>query len=195
MPKYNGHRQQGAPTAVIYCRVSTVKQAERNELNLPAQQKRCEDWCASQNIAALRVFVAEGESAWKTERPTLDEAVDYIRQSKGKVTHFVVQDSTRFSRNVAGKAFVEEKLKKLGVKLVSVDEPMVDDSPMGKLAGTMATAFGEFYSHDLSSRVRYRFQLHGSKAAGCTKLRWDIAMFNDPVASRVLNLMKQRRWS
>ena len=108
----------------------------------------------------MRVFVAEGESAWKTERPTLDEAVDYIRQNKGKVTHFVVQDSTRFSRNVAGKAFVEEKLQKLGVKLVSVDEPMVDDSPMGKLAGTMATAFGEFYSHNLSSRVRYRFQIH-----------------------------------
>jgi hypothetical protein len=51
-------------------------------------------------------------------------------------------------------------LGKLGAKLVSVDEPMVDDSPMGKLAGTMATAFGEFYSHNLSSRVRYRFQLH-----------------------------------
>lgn len=160
MSKKNGHSHQSGPAAVIYCRVSTVKQAERNELNLPAQQKRCEDWCASQNIPVLRVFVAEGESAWKTERPTLDEAVDYIRQSKGKVTHFVVQDSTRFSRNVAGKAFVEEKLQKLGVKLVSVDEPMVDDSPMGKLAGTMATAFGEFYSHNLSSRVRYRFQMH-----------------------------------
>ena len=51
-------------------------------------------------------------------------------------------------------------LKQLNVKLVSVDEPMLDDSPMGKLASTMATAFGEFYSHNLSSRVRYRFQHH-----------------------------------
>lgn len=160
MSKNYGQSQQVAPAAVVYCRVSTVKQAERNELNLPAQQKRCEDWCASQNIPVLRVFVAEGESAWKTERPTLQEAIDYIKGRKGKVTHFVVQDSTRFSRNVAGKALAERDLGKLGVKLVSVDEPMVDDSPMGKLAGTMATAFGEFYSHNLSSRVRYRFQLH-----------------------------------
>jgi site-specific DNA recombinase len=156
----NNHHNQHAAGAVIYCRVSTVKQAERNELNLPAQQRRCEDWCTSQNIPVLRVFVAEGESAWKTERPTLQEAIDYIKGQKGKVTHFVVQDSTRFSRNVAGKALAERDLGKLGVKLVSVDEPMVDDSPMGKLAGTMATAFGEFYSHNLSSRVRYRFQLH-----------------------------------
>ena len=160
MPNYKAKSQQAVPAAIIYCRVSTVKQAERNELNLPAQQKRCEDWCALQRISVLRVFVAEGESAWKTDRPTLDEALDFIKQQKGKVTHFVVQDSTRFSRNVAGKALAERELGKLGVKLVSVDEPMVDDSPMGKLAGTMATAFGEFYSHNLSSRVRYRFQLH-----------------------------------
>lgn len=160
MSNYNAKSQQAVPAAIIYCRVSTVKQAERNELNLPAQQKRCEDWCALQRIPVLRVFVAEGESAWKTDRPTLDEALDFIKQQKGKVTHFVVQDSTRFSRNVAGKALAERDLGKLGVKLVSVDEPMVDDSPMGKLAGTMATAFGEFYSHNLSSRVRYRFQLH-----------------------------------
>jgi DNA invertase Pin-like site-specific DNA recombinase len=68
MSKNNGHNHQVA-AAVIYCRVSTVKQAERNELNLPAQQKRCEDWCTSQNIPVLRVFVAEGESAWKTGTP------------------------------------------------------------------------------------------------------------------------------
>lgn len=148
------------PAAIIYLRVSTKKQEQRNELNLPAQQKRCEDWCSSQDIPVLMVFQGSGESAWKTERPTLEEAIDFIRKSKGKVTHFVVQDSTRFSRNVEGKAVASAVLKQLNVKLVSVDEPMLDDSPMGKLAGTMATAFGEFYSHNLSSRVRYRFQHH-----------------------------------
>src|SRR5215475_3466310 len=148
------------PAAIIYLRVSTKKQEQRNELNLPAQQRRCEDWCGSQGIPVLKAFIASGESAWKTERPTLEEALDFIRKSKGKVTHFVVQDSTRFSRNIEGKAIASAVLKQLNVKLISVDEPLLDDSPMGKLAGTMATAFGEFYSHNLSSRVRYRFQHH-----------------------------------
>ena len=31
---------------------------------------------------------------------------------------------------------------------------------MGKLAGTMVTALGQFYSDSLISRVRYRFQVH-----------------------------------
>ena len=140
--------------------MATVKQAERNELNLPAQQKRCEDWCAAQGISVLRVFVAEGESAWKSDRPTLQEAIDFIRQSRGKVTHFVVQDSSRFSRNMEGKAQAKAALTRLEVKLISVDEPQLDDSPVGKLMDSMATAINEFYSHNLSSKVRHRFQFH-----------------------------------
>lgn len=108
----------------------------------------------------LKTFRASGESAWKTERPTLDEALEFIKQSKGRVTTFVVQDSTRFSRNVEEKAFANAILQRMNVKLVSVDEPMLDDSPVGKLTGTMLTALGQFYSDSLSSRVRYRFQVH-----------------------------------
>ena len=160
MSKNNGQSHQAAFAAVIYCRVSTAKQQQRNELNLPAQQKRCETWCADQSIPVLRVFVAEGESAWKTERPTLEEALAFIKDSRAKVTHLVVQDSSRLSRNVEGKAFVNVALQRLGVKLVSVDEPMLDDSPVGKLTATMLTALSQFYSDSLSSRVRYRFQVH-----------------------------------
>ena len=37
---------------------------------------------------------------------------------------------------------------------------MLDDSPSGKLTGTILAALGGFYSDSLSSRVRYRFQVH-----------------------------------
>jgi DNA invertase Pin-like site-specific DNA recombinase len=94
MSNNNGQTYQAASAAVIYCRVSTAKQQQRNELNLPAQQKRCEDCCACQGIPVLRVFVGEGESAWKTDRPTLEEALAFIKDSRGKVTHLVVQDSS-----------------------------------------------------------------------------------------------------
>ena len=148
------------PAAIVYLRVSTKKQEQRNELNLPAQQKRCEDWCRSQGLPVLAVFTGHGESAWKTDRPTLDEAIDFIKKSKGAVTHFVVQDSTRFSRNSEVKAFACVMLRNLNVTLVSVDEPMLNDSPEGRLTGTLLTGMAEFYSHSLSSRVRYRFQVH-----------------------------------
>jgi site-specific DNA recombinase len=146
--------------AIVYVRVSTKKQEQRNELNLPAQQKRCEDWCRAESIPVLKIFSAIGESAWKTERPTLDEALDFIKKSKGEVTHFVVQDTSRFSRNDEVKAMACASLRKMGVRLVSVDEPALDDSPAGKMLGTVMTGLAGFYSDSLSSRVRYRFQVH-----------------------------------
>ena len=133
------------PAAVVYLRASTKKQEQRNELNLPAQQKRCDDWCRSEAIPVLKIFTGHGESAWKTERPTLDEALDFIKKSKGEVTHFVVQDTTRFSRNDEVKSLACAVLRKLGVKLVSVDEPMLDDSPTGKLAGTIIDYQGNVF--------------------------------------------------
>jgi DNA invertase Pin-like site-specific DNA recombinase len=43
-------------------------------------------------------------------------------------------------------------LQRLGAKLVSVDETMLDDSPVGKLTATMLTMLSQFYSDSLSSR-------------------------------------------
>lgn len=148
------------PAAVIFCRVSTAKQAARNEANLPTQQKRCEDWCKSESLPVIRVFVAEGESAWDTVRPVFEECLDFIQKNKGRVSVLCVQDISRFSRNIQQQAVAMAQLTKLGVRLVSVDEPMLDDSPVGLLTSTILGGISQFHSHSLSSRVRYRFQVN-----------------------------------
>jgi site-specific DNA recombinase len=148
------------PAAIIFCRVSTAKQQQRNEANLPAQEKRCQDWCKANSLPVLRVFVAEGESAWDTTRPVFEEALHFAQLNKGKVSHFVVQDVSRFSRNMETQAIAMARLKKLGVTLASCDEPSIDRSPVGMLMATILGGMAEFYSHSLSSRVKYRFQHH-----------------------------------
>jgi hypothetical protein len=42
-------------------RVSTKKQEQRNELNLPAQQQKSEDWAKRAGIPVLKVFVGQVE--------------------------------------------------------------------------------------------------------------------------------------
>jgi site-specific DNA recombinase len=148
------------PAAVIFCRVSTVKQAARNEANLPAQEKRCQDWCKAKNLPVLRTFVAEGESAFETTRPVFEECLDFVQQNKGRVTHFVVQDVSRFSRNMETQVVALARLKKLAVEFISVDEPSIDNSPVGIMLATVLGSVSEFYSRSLSSRVTYRFQVH-----------------------------------
>ncbi len=155
--KSNGHQQNAA---IIFCRVSTAKQQQRNEANLPAQEKRCQDWCKANSLPVLRVFVAEGESAWDTTRPVFEEALHFAQQNKGKVSHFVVQDVSRFSRNMETQAIAMARLKKLGVTFISCDEPSIDSSPVGILMAGILGSIAEFYSRSLSSRVKYRFELH-----------------------------------
>jgi len=102
-------------SAVIFCRVSTTKQAAQNESNLPTQQKRCEDWCKAHNLSVLRVFVAEGESAFETTRPVFEECLDFVQQNKNRVTHFGVQDVSRFSRNMETQVVALGRLKRFAV--------------------------------------------------------------------------------
>jgi DNA invertase Pin-like site-specific DNA recombinase len=66
---------------------------------LPAQEKRCQDWCKANVLPVLKVFVAQGESAWETTRPVFEECLAFIQENKNRVTHMVVQDG-RFSRNM-----------------------------------------------------------------------------------------------
>jgi hypothetical protein len=102
------------PAAVLFCRVSTQKQAARNESNLPTQQKRCEDWCKSESLPVIRVFVAEGESAWDTDRPVFEECLDFIQKNNGRVSVLCVQDISRFSRNIQQQAVAMAQLTKIG---------------------------------------------------------------------------------
>src|SRR6202008_5004080 len=41
----------------------------------------------------------------------------------------------------------------------SVDEPSIDDTPVGQLTSTVLGGVSEYQSHALSSRVKYRFQV------------------------------------
>ena len=134
------------PAAIIFCRVSTAKQQQRNEANLPAQEKRCQDWCKANSLPVLRVFVAEGESAWETTRPVFEEALHFAQLNKGKVSHFVVQDVSRFSRNMETQAIAMARLKKIGVTFISCDEPSIDTSPVGRLMAGILGSMAEFYS-------------------------------------------------
>jgi len=46
-------------------------------------------------LAVIRVFVAEGESAWDTDRPVFEERLDFIQKNKGRVSVLCVQDISR----------------------------------------------------------------------------------------------------
>jgi DNA invertase Pin-like site-specific DNA recombinase len=79
--------------AIIYCRVSTKRQAEN--LSLPEQERRCRHYCAESGWPVDRVFVEAGASARTADRPELRELLEYVARNSGRIRYVVVYDVSR----------------------------------------------------------------------------------------------------
>lgn len=143
--------------AVLYTRVSTADQAKDNN-SLPVQEQRLRDYCRQNGLNPVRVFVDAGESARTTDRPQFQEMLAFCKLSRKRVSHLLVCNLSRFSRDVADTALTVATLENLGIKLVSVDEPVIDETAVGKLSRNILASFGQFFSDDLSEKTRYRMR-------------------------------------
>jgi len=149
--------------AVLYVRVSTDEQASQVQ-NLPTQQRKCTDRCTRDGLAVDKIFI-DADSARTAERPQFQAMLDYCRKHKGKVTHVVFADLSRLARNVGDQSVTLATLKQLGITPVSCDET-IEDSAAGKLSVNLLGAVNQFYSDNLSERIRYRM------SAGVQQGRW-----------------------
>ena len=129
--------------AVAYVRVSSDDQVRGTSLD--SQTEACNKYAKDNNIdlPTENVFREEGVSAKVINRPKLAAMLDYCAKNKGKITHCIIWKVDRLARKSEYHHIIKAQLKKLGIKLVSVTEP-IDDSPMGNLMDSMLAAFAEF---------------------------------------------------
>lgn len=123
--------------AIIYTRVSTDEQA-RNGLSLQGQEKASREYCAANDIEAVKVFCDAGESAKSANRPMLLEALEYCAEKSNEIDYFVVWKLDRFARRAEDHHAIKAALLKLGVELRSVTEA-IDSNPSGQfMEGVLA---------------------------------------------------------
>lgn len=129
--------------SVAYVRVSTDEQVHGTSLDM--QQKACQDFAKAQgwNLPKENIFRDEGESAKATNRPQLLAMLEYCRKHKGSVEKCIVWKLDRFARNSDDHVMIRAILRKNGVSLVSVTEP-IDETPTGKLMETVLSGFAQF---------------------------------------------------
>lgn len=120
----------GKTGAVIYCRVSTTDQAVNN--SLPTQEQACRALCERQRLNVLAHFF-EAESAKTTDRAQFQAMQDdFCIAHRKQVAAVVVYSISRFSRVTADHLSVRVLLDRLGIRLLSVTEP-ISDSPIGRI--------------------------------------------------------------
>jgi len=136
--------------AAIYARVSTEEQANR-ENSIPAQIRLIKEYCQKNNIQIYNEYVDEGISGQKEDRPAFQKM---IKDAKGG--HFsviLVHKFDRFARKIELSRKIKTELKKAGVNVISITEP-VEDSPIGFFQEGLMELLAEYYVKNLSKEVK-----------------------------------------
>ena len=135
--------------AFIYCRVSTEEQANEGH-SLDTQEKFCRKFAEGSGYQVAEVFKDEGKSGTNINRPALQDLLTKCQQDKS-IASVLVQETDRLARNTKDHLTIRAILQKAGVKLVSVAQPMLDDSPEGKMIDTIIASVNQFQS-DINGR-------------------------------------------
>lgn len=178
------------PKALIYCRVSTEEQA-REGYSLDAQEKFCRNYAESNGYHVTGVFRDEGKSGTNLNRPALQELLAKCQQDKS-IELVIVQETDRLARNTQDHLAVRAILKKAGAKLVSVAQPMLDDSPEGRMIDTILASVNQFQS-DINSR-KVKKGMQEKFDSGIWPQQAPLGFMNKTVSERRIVVSDPERW-
>ncbi len=127
-------------SAVLYCRVSTVEQADEGN-SLVTQERACREYAYKNGFSVPEeagVYIERGESAKTADRTQLQKMLMYCAQKKNSISAVIVYKIDRLSRNTDDYSQLRIFLKRYGVAIKSATEHM-EDSPVGRfMENTMA---------------------------------------------------------
>lgn len=134
--------------AVIYARYSSHGQTEQS---IEGQLHDAYAWAAQQEITVVGEYIDRALTGTKDARP------DFLRMiadaSRHQFEMVIVWKLDRFARNRYDSAIYKAKLKKQGVRVVSVKEN-ITDTPEGIILEGLLESMAEYYSANLSQNVK-----------------------------------------
>jgi DNA invertase Pin-like site-specific DNA recombinase len=129
---------------VAYARVSTAEQAEK-DLSLPAQRKAIAEFAARHGKTIEEEYVEAGASGTDANRPVFTRLLGDALMPTSTIGTIVVHHTSRFTRDATHARVVKSKLRKAGVRVISVLQDFADD-PMGKLMEVLFECIDQYES-------------------------------------------------
>jgi len=172
VPKNNETQQSCA----IYCRFSS-KQQEGN-FSIEAQKSACLDYAHKQNWKIYRIFEDRALSGTSDERDAFQEVIRLSTETPPPFTVLLVHKLDRFARNRYDSVKYKYLLRKKGIRVLSVTQPMVGvDGPTEVLMESLLEGMDEFYSLNLARETikgmteaaKQGFWCHGRSPYGYQK--------------------------
>ena len=113
--------------AVIYCRVSAVAQVEEGH-GLESQETRCREYAARKGYQVTETFFEKAISGGKQDRPSFNAMLNYVRKMSRDGVVIIIDDISRFARDIEGHWALRRTLKEVGGKLESPSIKFGEDS-------------------------------------------------------------------
>ena len=134
--------------ALIYSRVSTDEQAQNDRQSLKTQVEICKKAIHESNLYELAengTYEDPGRSATNMDRPGLQDMLLRVEDDK-TIGAVFVQDTDRLARNVGDHLIIKTLLKKHEVKLISVSQSGLEDTPEGNFMDLVIAGVNQFQS-------------------------------------------------
>ena len=137
---------------LIYSRVSTEEQAETGR-SIDDQIKICDRFAKDNDYSVVGIYKDPGKSATNMNRPGLQDLILRCQDDRN-IDAVMVQDTDRLARNEADHLQIKAMLKKVGAKVISVSQPMLDDStPEGQFMDLVIAGVNAFQSRITGRKV------------------------------------------
>jgi len=139
--------------AIAYTRISTVDQSEHS---LDYQERMIREYCERNNLELAAVFKDDGQSSYTFDRPDFKALEQFIKKNKG-ITHLVILDLDRFSRNLAEALMkIDELQKKFGIRVLATSDNFDADfnDPSNFMIRAFKLMMAESELHNIRKRTK-----------------------------------------
>ena len=152
-PRISADDSATTPRAALYMRVSTGRQAE-HDLSIPDQRSQLRSWCRAKGHDVVAEFVESGASAADDRRPVFQQMIERACDGEQAFDLIVVHSYSRFFREAFEQEFYLRKLAKHGVRVISITQPVGDESePVHAMMRKVIALFDEYQSKENAKHV------------------------------------------
>ena len=138
--KQNKQKIIRTSNAVIYTRVSGAKQEDNTSLE--SQKIHCTSYASRLKLNIAAYFGGTYESAKTDDRKEFSKMISYVKLNK--ISFIIVYSIDRFSRAGASAITIVEELKKIGINVLSVTQPVDLEISTGMFFQNLNLCFFEY---------------------------------------------------
>lgn len=143
--------------AVIYARYSSHSQ---RDVSIDQQIRACRLFAERQGIEIANVYEDRATTGTNDRRPAFQRMIKDAERAQWQFV--IVYSLDRFARDRYDSAVYKRRLKECGVKVLSAMENISDD-PTGVLMESLLEGLAEYYSKELSRKIRRGMEDNAAK--------------------------------